>query len=161
MNFVTKKIVKTIFTVRWLLIPFYLGLVVVLGYYFLAFFNEIVAFMHNGMSATMEDTEMFALDSIDLVMVANLIKMIITGSINSFVTKDHGYPNEEITSGELKNKISTSIIVVAMVHLLKIFVADHPLSKDQMNIFFLFIFAALALAVIEFLHHKAETKEHH
>jgi uncharacterized membrane protein YqhA len=93
-------------------------------------------------------------------MVANLIKMVSTGSVNSFVTKEHGYPNENITSGELKNKITTSIVVVSMVHLLKAFISAAPVTSDQKEIFFLFLIAAVVMAGVEHLHHKAEMEKH-
>lgn len=154
MNRFTKFLVYIIFNVRWFLIPLYLGLVAVLFYYGIGFFNEIITFMHHGLHATMDETKMFALDSIDLVMVANLIKMIITGSYNSFVSKDHGYTNENISSGQLKVKIATSILVVSLVHLLKTFIGGQPFESNQIILFGCFLVAALVLSVIEFIHSK-------
>jgi uncharacterized membrane protein YqhA len=43
-------------------------------------------------------------------MIANLVKMIITGSYHSFVDKEHGFKGENANSGMLKVKISTSLI---------------------------------------------------
>ena len=111
-----------LFNIRWFLIPFYFGLVAVLVFYGVAYFEELFKFLLNR-GASMDDVKLFALDTIDIVMVANLIKLIITGSYNSFVSKNHGYTAENISSGELKIKIATSIVVLAMIHLLKSFVS--------------------------------------
>jgi uncharacterized membrane protein YqhA len=37
---------------------------------------------------------MITLEAVDTVMIATLVKMIITGSYHSFVDKNHGQPNE-------------------------------------------------------------------
>jgi uncharacterized membrane protein YqhA len=48
---------------------------------------------------------MITLEAVDTVMIATLVKMIITGSYHSFVDKNHGQPNESSSSGML-SKIS-------------------------------------------------------
>src|ERR1700685_3024264 len=87
---------KIIFNVRWLLIPFYFKLMWTLVLLMYTFFlkNELPT---QQLIKTLED--------LDIVMIANLIKMIITGSYNSFVAKDHGYHNENMSSGVLKIKM--------------------------------------------------------
>jgi len=143
-----------------MLIPFYLGLIVVLGFYLLAFFRELFEFISHGLTVTTDEIEVFAVNTLDLVMVGNLISMVAMGSVNSFVTKEHGYPNVNMTSGELKNKIATSIVVVSMVHLLKIIFTGGELTNSTKEIFVLFLLAGSVLAGIEHLHHKAEMEKH-
>ena len=53
---------------------------------------------------------MTALELVDITMIANLIKMIITGSYTSFVNKFHKAPGEKVSSGMLKVKMSTSLV---------------------------------------------------
>lgn len=146
-----------LFNVRWFLIPFYLGLVVVLLYYGLAYYREVWHFLKSGTDATIDDVKVFALDTIDIVMIANLIKMIITGSYNSFVSKCHGYTNENISSGELKVKIATSIVILSMVHMLKDFLGtdlNWLVLEKNLSMFVAFMVGSIVLAFIEYLHHK-------
>lgn len=150
-----------LFNVKWLLIPFYFGLVAVLFYYGLAYAKEIIEFLSHGHAATIDEAKLFALETVDVVMIANLIKMIITGSYNSFVSKAHGHPNENISSGELKIKITTSVVVLALINLLREFVAnttDWESIKHQLFIFGTFLVAAVVLSVVELIHVKSEVK---
>ena len=98
------------------------------------------------------------LEFVDVVMIANLVKMVITGSYNSFVRKDHGYDNENISSGLLKVKIGTSLIGVASIHLLQTFVNSTKIGWDdiqkQIYLFCAFLIGALILSIIDFLHCK-------
>ncbi len=145
-----------LFNVRWILISFYIGLVIVLGYFTWSYFKILIELFSSPIP-TMDDVKICVLDTIDIVMIANLVKMIITGSYNSFVSKHHGYTNENVSSGELKIKITTSVIVLAMIHLLKNFVGhDLPWETQvhQLIIFAVFLASALVLALVEYIHHK-------
>jgi len=147
-----------LFNVRWALIPFYLGLVVVLFYYGFSYFSYLIEFFSkHGINAPIEEVELFGLNTIDIVMVANLVKMIITGSYNSFVSKLHGYVNDNISSGELKIKITTSVVVLSVIHLLSKFMnpdASWELISHQLIMFVVFLLATIVLALVERLHHK-------
>lgn len=152
MNF--KKIIeRIIFSSKWLLIPFYLKLfwtLIKLGWHF---FHD-GSLNNNDLMSTLED--------VDIVMIANLVKMIITGSYNSFVDKYHGVEGEQVSSGALKVKMATSIMGVSSIHLLQSFINADNLTLDviykQLIIHGIFILGALFLAVIDYLHSKTETK---
>lgn len=151
-----------IFNVRWLLIPFYFGLIVVLWLYAVSYGMEIYHMMFSPVSTP--DKMMFIiLEFVDIVMVANLVKMIITGSYNSFVTKEHGYKNENISSGMLKVKMSTSIIGVSSIHLLQSFVNASAIPMEviikQMMIHGSFIIGAFVMILIEYYHAKTHAIE--
>lgn len=142
---------------------FYLGLIVVLCLYGVAFSRELFEVLKHGLTAKTEEMKIIVLDLVDIVMLANLVKMIITGSYNSFISKDHGYKNENISSGMLKIKISTSIIVVCMIHLLGMFVGDINMNLllPKLYIFGMFLIAAIVLGVLEFLHIKGDMLDGH
>ena len=146
-----------IFNIKWLLIPFYLGLVPVMLVYGYAYVKGIIDIVKRASTVPSEGMMLLTLDFVDMVMVANLLKMIITGSYNSFVSKDHGRPNENISSGTLKIKISTSIIVIGAIHLLREFVADDSrwtAIQVKLWIFFAFLATTLVLGALEYLHVK-------
>ena len=152
-----------IFNVKWILILFYLGLVVALGLYGYTFVIHIWGmFAH---LSTIEEMKIILLDLVDIVMVANLVKMIITGSYHSFVCKDHGREGGT-SSGMLKVKIASSIMVVCMINLLRIFVSDPTgmvpwdVLGKQLAIFGAFLIATLTLGKLESWHEEQESKHH-
>jgi len=107
---------------------------------------------------------MSALEDVDIVMIANLVKMIIVGSYNSFVSKTHGFDGEQVSSGMLKVKMATSVVGVSSIHLLQTFLNAECVTTDvlrtQLILHGAFIVGAVALAFIDFLHLKGEHSKH-
>lgn len=151
---IKKWIERIIFSSKWLLIPFYLKLFWTLTRLMYHFFAD-GHLSNSDLMATLED--------VDIVMVANLVKMIITGSYNSFVDKSHGVEGEQVSSGLLKVKMATSIMGVSAIHLLQSFVDVEHISWDslykQLIIHSIFIVGAFALAIINYFHEIIELKE--
>jgi uncharacterized protein (TIGR00645 family) len=152
MNFNFKKSIETvIFGSKWLLIPFYIKL----------FWTLIKLLYHFYLDGVLHNEDlMTTLEDVDIVMIANLVKMIITGSYNSFVDKYHGFEGEQVSSGALKVKMSTSIMGVSSIHLLQTFInaenTDANTIYKQLMIHGIFIVGAVVLAVIDYLHYKSE-----
>lgn len=147
-----KKIVETIiFSSKWLLIPFYL-------YLFWTLIYLMIHFVPDGHIGS--ETLMATLEAVDVVMIANLVKMIITGSYNSFVDKNHEEASEKVSSGLLKVKMSTSVMGVSSIHLLQSFISAETLDWDtiwkQVLIHGIFIVGSGFLAWIDYLHSKSE-----
>lgn len=148
---------KVIFNSKWLLIPFYLKLFYTLArlLYFFVFHGEIT-----------NEELMGALHAVDSVMIANLVKMIITGSYNSFVSKNHSEETEKVSSGMLKVKMATSIMGVTSIHLLQTFInvdINHAavtweIIYKQVFIHGTIIVGSLILAVIDYLHCLSDSK---
>lgn len=148
-----KGVEYIIFNLKWMLIPALLYLGWCLGK---LIFEYI--FFHKE-----EENIMDALQAIDVTMIATLIVMIITGSYHSFVSKKHTHDIDKISSGFLKVKLSTSIMGVALIYLLKIFLAasDKPdqwvLINKQLVIFGAMMLASITLSITNYLHHKSES----
>jgi len=163
-NYFVKAIEYLIFNLRWLLVPFYLGLSFILGMYFYTYVFEILETYHHVHGKTPQTFLLILLEFADIVMVANLIIMVVTGSYNSFVSKRHGYENVNISSGMLKIKMSTSVILISTIHLLQTFLDADTSSwesiKKQLAIHGIFLIGALVLSVGEYLHIKSEGIEH-
>ncbi len=154
----TVRIIHSIiFSSKWLLIPFYVKL-------FWTLLKLLYSFIFHGHITSVELTD--TLEDVDIVMIANLVKMIITGSYNSFVDRSHGHKWENISSGALKVKMATSILGVSAIHLLRTFVAIETENTSwntiwkQTAIHGIFIVGALVLALIDYLHEKSETFGH-
>lgn len=157
---ILRFIENVIFSSKWILLPFYLGLFVVMGLYLKEFCHDLWNMLH--MEHTKESILLTALEMVDIVMIANLIKMIITGSYNSFIDKTHGKEGGNVSSGLLKVKMGTSLIGVSSIHLLQVFIETgiHPkdwnVVNQQLAIHGMFLVGAAILAWIELLHVKGE-----
>jgi len=143
-----------LFNSRWVLIPFYLKLFWTLGKLLYNFYIGHVT----------TELQVETLEAIDIVMIANLVKMIITGSYNSFVSKAHGYKNENNSSGILKVKTMTSLMGICAITLLKNFLEADKVGflaiAIQLAIFAFFTVAAWVLAKIDFIHVQSEVMDH-
>lgn len=151
-----KIIEQIIYQSRWLLVPFYFGLIVAQCIYCYKFGHSLyelcLAF------PSMDETKLMlgVLALVDITMIANLLKMIISGSYQSFVSKIGQDNLEKISSGYLKVKIGTSLIGVSSIHLLQAFinaenVATHDLiAKSTIHI--IFLVSTIGLAYIDYLH---------
>ncbi len=162
------KIVETIiFNTRWLLLPFYFILIGALAIYMIVDVKEFLHYAQKINILTKEGATLTVIEMIDLAMIAALCKMIVTGGYNSFISKNHGYPDENIGSGLLKVKMATSLIGVTSISLLSksinISVAHpdiNPIVWDDLYklaiIHGLFLAGALVLAWVDHLHIKTE-----
>jgi uncharacterized protein (TIGR00645 family) len=154
-----KKLVENIiFSSRWLLIPFYLGLFVAMLVYTYVYIQDIVHLIQISKTITKDAVLLATLELVDIVMIANLVKMIIVGSYTSFVDKEHDFKADKVSSGMLKVKMSTSLIGVSSIHLLQSFInSEHSNWEDlrkQLIIHVVFLIGALVLAIIDYLHEK-------
>lgn len=153
-----------IFSSKWLLIPFYLGLICAQIIYLKLFCEDISQLFVESAHLDKEAGVLIILELVDIVMVANLIKMIISGSYHSFISKEHSENSEKSSSGLLKVKMATSLIGVSSIHLLQTFLNIKELNwsvvKIQLCIHVAFLIGAVTLAVIEFIHIKGEKIEH-
>ena len=161
-----KKFIETIiFQSKWLLIPFYIILILTLGVYtwfdVLSFFEYIWDIKH----ITKEGAMLTFIELIDITMIANLGKMIITGSYNSFVSKTHGEEGENVSSGMLKVKMATSLVGVTGIGLLQKSINVMSVDWDTLYklgyVHVIFLFSAVVLEVVDYMHEKSTIYEKH
>jgi uncharacterized membrane protein YqhA len=76
---------------------------------------------------------LIVLGLIDVVMIANLLIMVIVGGYETFVSRLHldEHPDQpewlnHVNAGVLKIKLSTAIIGISSIHLLKSFINAGP-----------------------------------
>jgi uncharacterized protein (TIGR00645 family) len=97
---------------------------------------------------------------IDVVMIANLLIMVIVGGYETFVSRLdlEGHPDQpewlsHVNAGVLKIKLSTAIIGISSIHLLKTFINAANLSehtiKWQVVIHVVFLVSAVAMAAVD------------
>ena len=82
-----QRLEKIIFNSRWLLAPFYLGLVLGIILLFIKFFQEMWHMITHVLSASEADVIVGALALIDMSLVASLLLIIIFSGYEIFVSK--------------------------------------------------------------------------
>lgn len=155
---------RILFGAKWILILFYLGLIVAMVYYAVFFLKEIGHLVQHFGVMNKDAILMSILELVDITMIANLIKMIITGSYSSFVSKTHEEQSEHVSSGLLKVKMATSLVGVSSIHLLQTFIGSDGVAMEEIHKQLLihgsFLVGALMLAVIDHIHESHNPKPH-
>src|SRR5687767_13841166 len=75
------------FNSRWLLAPFYVGLVIAIGMLLVKFGQEFVHILPHLLTATESEVILAVLTLVDISLVANLMLMIIFSGYENFVSK--------------------------------------------------------------------------
>lgn len=163
MNSPIKNLESLIFASRWIQAPLYLGLIVaqlVYCWLFMVELSHLVVGAFGPHHLTETDVMLIVLGLIDVVMIANLLVMVIVGGYETFVSRldleDHPDQPEwlsHVNAGVLKIKLSTAIIGISSIHLLKSFINAANLSEHtllwQVAIHVVFLFSALAMAIVD------------
>ena len=116
---------------KWLLVPFYFGLILSQIFYCIKFVENVWILGHHFLSYDENEMMLSVLALVDVVMIANLVRIIITGSYNAFVEKMKD-SIENISSGYLKVKIGMSLIGVSSIHLLQTFINANGTTIEKL-----------------------------
>ena len=176
-----KKIENTleslIFSSRWLLAPFYLGLVLALGLLLVKFVKEFLHFVPLVFTGEGSEVIIGLLSLVDVVMVANLIIIIVFAGYENFVSRIDTANHEDRPSwmghvgfAELKMKLIGSIVAISGIELLKAFMYVESLTNEQLawkvGIHMTFVLSGVLFAVMDRIaagkknNHSALEKEH-
>jgi len=158
---------RVMFASRWLMAPFYLGLVICLVVLLITFFSELIHFFTG--SITFEETEviLFALTLIDLSFTGNLLLIVIFSGYENYISKiDVGNHEDKpswmgtVDFSGLKLKLITSIVAISGIHLLKLFFNLTNYSKDQIILFIAvhltFVLSGVILAYMDYIVEKTK-----
>ena len=152
---------------RWLMAPFYIGLIAGLGVLFIKFFLELVHYMQIAFSGTESDIILGVLSLIDLALTGNLVLIVIFSGYENFVSRiegdgDRDRPNwmEKVDFGGLKQKLMTSIVAISAVQVLKAFMNIQQYDPQKLGwligIHGLFLVSLISVAFADFLGARAE-----
>ena len=162
---VERALEGSMFASRWLLAPFYLGLVGALALLLLEFVRHLVHLFSELPGLQHDDLLIGALELIDLSLMGNLVLMVMFAGYENFVSKLHTGARSErlawmgsIGFGDLKLKLMTSIVAISAIRLLEAFMdvenmTDHDLTWT-LGIHLAFVVATLMLAAAVRLMHK-------
>jgi uncharacterized protein (TIGR00645 family) len=119
---------RILFVSRWLLAPFYLGMVVALAAILVVFFHELVAGLGQLGGFDAEHAILLALSLIDLSLTGNLLLIVIFSGYENFVSRIHVEDHEDrpawmgtVGFSDLKIKLIGSIVAISAIALLRAF----------------------------------------
>jgi uncharacterized protein (TIGR00645 family) len=160
-----------IFASRWLLAPFYLGLVICLALLLLHFIGKLVAFIPTVPRAEESDVILGVLSLVDVAFTANLVLIVIFSGYENFVSKfdtaTHDRPDwmTKVDFSGLKQKLITSIVAISAIQVLKAFMnidkyGDTTKLAWLVGIHIMFVVSLLVLSISDRLAEDVKTKEH-
>ncbi len=141
---------KFMFASRWLLAPFYFGLILSLFFLLIVFIKEII---HFTMNFTTNETEV-------ILFILTLIDLSFAGKININNHEDKPEWMGTVDFGGLKLKLVSSIVAISGIHLLKIFFGLENYTQSQVILFiavhFTFVLSGVLLAYMDSLTAKGK-----
>ncbi len=132
---VEKGIESVLFNGRWLMAPFYLGLVVCLAVLLYKFVEILVEFVHHAPWSDEEGIVLGVLSLVDVTLTGNLVLIVIFSGYENFVSRIDaaGHPDwpdwmTKVDFGALKQKLLASIVAISGHCLSLNFAARHQHS---------------------------------
>ena len=160
-----KKIEDTlegmIFSSRWLLAPFYVGLVGAVILLLVKFVQEFTYMVPHLLDSTEGEAILAILTLVDMSLVANLLLIIILSGYENFVSKIDAAGHEDkpdwmgkMDFSSLKLKLIASIVAISAIELLKAFinmdkVLDERVLKWKVGIHITLVISGVLFAVMD------------
>jgi uncharacterized protein (TIGR00645 family) len=159
-----------LFHSRWLMAPFYVGLVAALMALLVVFFNEAVHELSHLFVMKPNQAIMMVLSLIDLSLAGNLLLIVIFSGYENFVSKIDTAADEDRPSwmgtvdfSGLKMKLIASIVAISAIALLKAFMElSEGKQLDDRSLMWLvvihvtFVVSGVLLALMDWLAAKID-----
>ena len=156
---VERGLESLLFNSRWLMAPFYLGLVVSLAVLLLKFLMLLWEFILHAPVAKESDIILGVLSLIDLSLTGNLILIVVFSGYENFVSRidPEGHPDwpewmTKVDFAGLKQKLLASIVAISAIQVLKAFMnLDTAFDPSKLGwllgIHLVFVISTLILAL--------------
>jgi uncharacterized protein (TIGR00645 family) len=170
-NDVEEKFEAILFNSRWLMAPFYVGLLLGLVVLLITFTRETIDATWRLGDLQETDVIVWLLTLIDMSLAGNLVLMVVYAGYENFVSKLdlEGHPDKphwmgKVDFSNMKLKLVASIIAISVIHLLKAFMSIDTVDKTnlvwQMELHGVFLVSGLLLALMDWLGERgAENKD--
>jgi uncharacterized protein (TIGR00645 family) len=156
-----------IFNSRWILAPFYFGLILSLLLLLVHFVRQLIEFITHIHMASEPDVILGVLGLIDITFTGNLIIIVIFSGYENFVSRievdDHDKPQwmAKVDFGGLKQKLMTSIVAISAIQVLKAFMNLDKIPSSTtvawlVGIHVVFLGSLLVLAIVDRLETPSE-----
>lgn len=159
-----------LFNARWLMAPFYVGLVFALAGLVVVFFNEAVHEFSHIHTMSPEEAILMVLSLIDLSLAGNLLLIVIFSGYENFVSKIDTANHEDrpgwmgtVDFSGLKMKLIASIVAISAIALLRAFMrlSEGEAIEDRALMWLVvihvtFVVSGVLLALMDWLAGKTD-----
>ena len=163
-----------LFSSRWLLAPFYVGLVVTIPVLLIKALQEVFHLLTHAFSASESEVILGVLALVDLTLTGSLIIIVVFSGYENFVSKIDAEEHKDwpewmgkIDFTGLKLKLMSSIVAISAIQVLKAFMNVRNLSDRElmwnMVIHLVFVVSGIILALTDRISegsHKAAKEKH-
>lgn len=151
---------RVIFSSRWLLAPLYLGLIISMLLLLSKFGQDTFELARRSRSEDSSKLITDVLALVDLLLIGNLLVMVMFAGYENFVARFSTVTKEKrpnwmgsISFGTLKQKLMTSIVAIAAIHVLEDFTHVSDLSDRELGwgvgILLAFVVSGALLALMD------------
>jgi uncharacterized protein (TIGR00645 family) len=166
-----------LFRSRWLLAPFYLGMIVALAMLLVAFFSELIHVLPGVVrleEVRSEQIILAVLEMIDLSLVANLVVIVIFSGYENFVSKIDARDTGDrpdwmgtLDFSGLKMKLIASVVAISVIQMLRVFMAmadgHQPLDVPRLRLMLIlhltFVLSGVLFAVMDWIRCHVEKSQ--
>ena len=149
-----------IFRSRWLLAPFFVGLIVAIAALLIKFGKELLALVLGLFSLSGSDLIVSILTLVDTALIASLLLIIAFSGYENFVSKIATGEHEDrpawmgkVGFADLKIKLMGAIVAISAVELLKGFINVEQYTQQQLawkvGIHLTFVFSGVMFAITD------------
>ncbi|MGZ8193700.1 MAG: TIGR00645 family protein [Methylobacter sp.] len=159
-NKIERQLERLMYASRWILAPIYFGMSLALLALSVKFFQELYHFIPQVLAVDESQLILKLLTLIDLSLIASLLVIVMFSGYENFVSQMDLVEDTEKLDwlgkhdyGALKIKVSTSIVAISAIHLLKIFMNVPTTADDKIMWYVLihltFVISALFMAYLD------------
>lgn len=160
---------KLIFASRWILAPFFLGLLLAMLALLFKFLKELLDLVLNIFTTSKYDVVISILTLVDTALIAVLLLIIVFSGYESFVSRIHTADHEDrpawmgkIGFADLKLKLIGAIVAISAVELLKAFLVSQNYTDNELawkvGIHFTFVLSGVFFAVTDYIAESSKRK---
>ncbi|CAN1498162.1 COG2862 Predicted membrane protein [Burkholderiaceae bacterium] len=131
---------SAIFASRWILAPFFLGLIIGMLVLLVKFGKELVSLLMGVLGLYEHDTIISILTLVDTALLAVLLLIIVFSGYENFVSKLNVGDSEDrpawmgkVGFSDLKMKLISAIVAISAVELLKAFLVSETMTSEQIG----------------------------
>jgi uncharacterized protein (TIGR00645 family) len=171
-NFIETCIEQLLFRSRWVLAPFYVGMVAALVMLLIAFFAELIHALPSAWNEVNSRQIILAtLEMIDLSLAANLVVIVILSGYENFVSrintqdaKDRPEWMGTLDFSGLKMKLIASVVAISVIQMLRVFMAmadgqqalDVPRMRLMLILHLTFVVSGVLFAIMDWIRSASE-----
>jgi uncharacterized protein (TIGR00645 family) len=178
-NFIETCIEQLLFRSRWVLAPFYIGMVGALVMLLIAFFAELIHVLPSAVrwdGVNSQQIILATLEMIDLSLAGNLVVIVIFSGYENFVSKINTQDASDrpdwmgtLDFSGLKMKLIASVVAISVIQMLRVFMAmadgDQPLDVPRLRLMLIlhltFVVSGVLFAVMDWIRSAAEKATGH